>query len=129
MDIADAAMRGHLSVVRGHSLLSREAARLATCEKVYKVVLAGRSDCVVLPSASRRLANAIEANVVVEVEGAHFVVEEAEDAVFANVLLGLNMAFGGGGDGEGRVANECKCNVCLPRDKQRSSCFEDFRLC
>lgn len=124
---ASVVTKGHLSVVAKHSLQNREAGKLAACKRIYKLVLAGRADCVVVPSASRKLANAIGAHLVVEVEGAHFIVEESFEEVIASLMLGLNVAYGAD-EGEGETGKECPCVVCVP-GIQSPSRFEDFRMC
>lgn len=118
--------KGHLSVVTKHSLQNREAGKLAACKRIYKMVLAGRADCVIVPSASRKLASAIGAHLVVEVEGAHFIVEEAYEAVFSNLMLGLNSAYGQS-EGDGETEKACTCAICMPG--KRTSTIENFRMC
>lgn len=124
------AFRGHLAVVRRHSLTKSDAAVIAECRRIFKVVIAGKSDCVIVPSSCRRLARAIDADICVEVGGAHFVVAEAEPVVIANVRMALNEAFGDFNESVGRVFSECNCSKCDPESEHQSSASDDaFRFC
>lgn len=149
---ADIALRGHWAVVRSHSLSRSDATMLARCHKIYKLVITGKADYVIVPSATRKLARALEAHVVLEVEAAHFVVEEASTVVLAGLRIALNEAFG---DAEtqtrtkespnsnivdkntttttanantiiGATRQDCDCPVCIPGN---ASIFENLRMC
>lgn len=139
---ADVALRGHVNVVRSHSLARHEAAMIGNCERIYKMVLAGRSDCVIVPSASRKLGKAIKADVIVEVDGAHFIVEEAHTTVFANLKQALEKCFGsaasssastskstGLGNNLGSIHRKCDCSVCAPRGRKMRISMDIFRGC
>ncbi len=124
------AFRGHFAVVRRHSLTSSDAAIIAECRRIYKVVIAGKSDYVIVPSSSRRLARAIDADVCVEVEGAHFVVHEAEPVVITNIKMALNEAFGDSIESMGRTFSECSCLQCDPESQfERRVSHDAFRMC
>ena len=110
-DAPDAAhtIFGHFAVVRSHVMTGLFASKLRRCRRIVKLVLFGRHDRVVTPGASRRLAAAIRADTVVEVEGAHFVTEEADAEVTTQVMYGLRKAFYGR-----RI--ECECEWCTQKE-------------
>lgn len=126
---SDIALRGHLSVVRSHSLSYFESFLLADCRRILKVVIAGRADCVVVPSSSRRLAHVLDADMVIEVEGAHFIIEEAEQAVISSIMLALNLAFGPSPDGTACASRRCECYTCNPGRTKKISYLKTFRMC
>jgi len=141
---ADTALRGHVHVVKSHSLARHEAAMIGNCERIYKVVLTGRSDCVIVSGASRKLGKAIKADVIVEVDGAHFIVEEAHPIVLANVKEALAKTYGNEGDvneGDangngnansnsiGAVDRKCDCSLCAPQGRKVRLSMDVFRAC
>lgn len=126
---AETVFRGHFSVIWTHSLSYLDALLLADCRRIFKVVVAGRGDCVVVPSSSRRLANAIDADMIIETEGAHFILEEAQETVALNLLLALNIAFGNGSDSSARVLKRCECYTCNPTEQKRNPYLQCFRMC
>lgn len=71
---------GHLATVASHRLAADELAELRSPARPVAVVY-GAADVVVPPASSRALAAAVAAERVVEVSGAHFVVDENEAAV------------------------------------------------
>jgi len=76
---------GHLATVASHALTADELTELRSPARPVAVVY-GTADVVVAPSATRSLAAAVAADVVVEVSGAHFVVDENEAEVTAVTL-------------------------------------------
>lgn len=126
---ADVALRAHVNVVKSHSLARHEASMLGRCERIYKVVLTGRSDCVIVPGASRKLGKAIKADVIVEVDGAHFIIEEAEPIVYANLRQALDKCYGNNNNA-GVIHRKCQCPVCAPgARKMRKISMDIFRAC
>lgn len=115
---------GHLRVVRSHSLSWAEAAALRRCERMVKTVVIGRHDRVITAAASRRLAAAVGARVVVEIDAAHFITDEAPADIAAQVRHGIEEAFRDDRD-------DCMCALCVPgKDLGDSSWWpEDMRLC
>lgn len=82
---------GHLAAVASHRLDAAELAELRSPARPVAVVY-GAADVVVPPAASRALAAAVDAAVLLEVPGAHFVVDEAEAAVVGVTLDVLRRA-------------------------------------
>lgn len=80
----------HLDVVRGHQL-SREDVRVLHAGCYPKLVIYGKEDAVVLPRASRELADKIGAQTV-GVNGAHFMMEEAAAEVTELLRLQFDRA-------------------------------------
>lgn len=117
------AMMGHAAVVRSHRLSYADSARFAACTKLVKLVMFGRKDRVITPQASRALADAVGATTVVEVEAAHFIVDEAADLVTVIIIDGLNQAF------FHESPAPCSCEWCAPPEKSQQSSLHDFRLC
>ncbi|GAB0493318.1 hypothetical protein MMPV_004598 [Pyropia vietnamensis] len=76
---------GHLATVASHRLTTDELAELRSPARPVAVVY-GAADVVVPPSSSRALAAAVAADRVVEVSGAHFVVDENEASVVEVML-------------------------------------------
>lgn len=101
---------GHAAVVRSHSLSSAVACALRRCSALVKLVVLGRHDYVITPSSSRALANAIDADSVVEVNAAHFVTDEAGTEITTHVLYGLRKAF------FANSTRPCHCKRCLQCD-------------
>lgn len=97
---------GHIAVVRSHYLSCRFTQALRKCTALVKLVVIGRHDSVVAPSSSRALANAIDANTVVELDAAHFVTDEAAAEVTTHIVYGLRKAF------FAPVATPCTCSLC-----------------
>ncbi|CAN8069535.1 unnamed protein product [Agarophyton chilense] len=100
------AMYGHAAVVRSHYLDSSFARRLRACSRILKLVILGRHDKVVTPAASRRLASAVGADTVVEVDAAHFITDEAAAQVTMLIVYGIRQAF------FSQTGRTCSCNWC-----------------
>ncbi|KAI0560816.1 alpha/beta hydrolase domain containing protein [Gracilaria domingensis] len=100
------AMYGHAAVVRSHYLASSFARKLRQCSRILKLVMLGRHDKVVTPAASRRLATAVGADTVVEVDAAHFITDEAAAEVTMLIVYGLRKAF------FSQNGTKCSCEWC-----------------
>lgn len=79
---------GHLAAVRTHCLSNQDCTILRQAP-FPKLVMYGNEDPVVMPRASRQLASRIDAEMV-EVRGAHFIIDEAATRV--NQILDMHFS-------------------------------------
>lgn len=114
---------GHIAVVRSHSLSRQFARRLRQCSSLFKLVVTGRHDSVITPSATRALASAVAANTLVELEAAHFVTDEVAAEVNTHVVYGLRKAF------FVPRSRPCECSWCVSEENDPDKLSESCRMC
>lgn len=111
-------LAGHAYVVASHTLSRRNGKRMAGCRRLVKIVMAGREDAVVPVHRSNKLARLIAADCYVEVDGAHFLTEEAAADVAVQIVFGLRKAF--------FTERICACVWC---DENKEGEDEGCRMC
>ena len=96
---------GHLKAAFGHKLEEEEARILRMCRKIRTIVMYGRDDGVIASSSSQTLANFLEADREVEVEGRHFIADESQHKINQVLIEELDKSF---------EPLDCKCESCVP---------------